>query len=83
MLQFIKKVTLSFTGIGFFLGFIYAIGGLTFDLLVHYGYINSTATTGLSLGTMVSFGAMLVLPLIFTFIGLVVGIVSSTFLSKG
>ena len=48
---------------GLLLGLFYAVGGLTIDLL----------TIGLNLGTAMAFGAIIVLPILFSVFGIILG----------
>ncbi|WP_035467815.1 hypothetical protein [Algoriphagus mannitolivorans] len=59
--------------IGLLLGILYSFGGLILDTLVSLGWIQSTETPGLSIGTILAFGALLGMPLIFSVLGFLLG----------
>ena len=67
--------TKIFTGIMAFVGLIagvlYSFGGLIIDALVSIGWITSTETPGLSFGTILAFGALIGMPLIFAVFGFI------------
>ena len=76
----IKKISILpstklFTGImaivGLIAGILYSFGGLIIDALVSIGWINSTETPGLSFGTILAFGALIGMPLIFAVFGFI------------
>jgi len=64
--------------IGLVLGIIYSFGGLIIDLLVSAELITSQETPGLSYGTVLAFGALLGMPLIFGFFGFILGVVQTS-----
>jgi hypothetical protein len=87
MMRKIKKIgVLSFAKlqaflgiiIGFILGIIYAFGGLIIDTLVTLDWITSTETPGLSYGSVLAFGALIGMPLIFSCIGFFLGIIEAS-----
>lgn len=61
--------------LGLICGILYSFGGLILDILVSLGRINSSETPGLSYGTLLAFGALIGLPIIFALRGLVMGII--------
>lgn len=61
--------------IGFILGVIYSFAGLLLDTFVSLGWITSNETSGLSYGTVLAFGALIGMPLIFAVIGLAIGLI--------
>ncbi len=63
--------------IGLLAGIIYSFGGLLIDLLVSMDWITSSETPGLSVGTMLAFGALLGMPLIFGVAGFITGILEA------
>ncbi|RTE53471.1 hypothetical protein EHW67_10675 [Arenibacter aquaticus] len=65
--------------IGLLCGILYAFGGLLIDIGVSLGLLNpeSMSTPGLSVGTLLAFGALLGMPLIFAGLGFVLGIVEA------
>ncbi len=64
---------------GLFLGIIYSFGGLTVDILVSSDLIFSAETPGLSYGTILAFGALIGMPVIFGVIGFVLGLIEAIF----
>jgi hypothetical protein len=79
ILSFAKFQALLGFYIGIVLGVIYAFGGLIIDLLVTGGLLSATvmSTTGLSWGTLLAFGALIGMPIIFAVLGLILGIVEA------
>ncbi len=63
--------------IGLIFGILYSFGGLIIDTLVSSGYITSSETPGLSFGTILAFGALLGMPIIFGTAGFLLGIVEA------
>ena len=63
--------------IGLVLGVIYSFGGFLVDLLVTLGWITSGETSGLSVGTILAFGALLGMPLIGLVVGFLLGILEA------
>lgn len=61
--------------IGIVLGVIYSFGGLLIDSLKSLNLITTSATPGLSIGTLYGFGALLGIPLIGGVIGLITGVI--------
>lgn len=59
---------------GFVLGVIYSFGGLLIDSLVTLGWFTSNETTGLSLGSLLAFGALIVMPIIGVVGGFLLGL---------
>lgn len=60
--------------IGILCGILYSFGGLIIDATVTIGWINSTETPGLSYGTILAFGALIGMPILFSIAGFVIGI---------
>jgi hypothetical protein len=75
VIEFAKLHTFVFGFVGLVLGILYSFGGLIIDALVSLGWIVSQETPGLSYGTVLAFGALVGMPVIFGIIGLVVGVV--------
>ena len=69
----VKWCTIIFGTIGLILGIIYSFGGLLIDILVTLDIIISTETPGLSYGSILAFGALIVMPILFVIIGFFVG----------
>ena len=60
--------------IGLLLGIIYAFGGLVIDSIVSMNLISIAETPGLSMGTLLAFGALIGMPLIGLVSGYILGI---------
>lgn len=65
------------TLLGLIAGIIYSFGGLIIDVLVSMGWITSSETPGLSYGTLLAFGALIAMPIIFAIGGFILGIVEA------
>ena len=76
-LSFAKLQAFIFGILGIVLGVIYSFGGLFLDTLVTLGWITSPETSGLSHGTLLAFGALLGMPLIFIIAGFIFGFVEA------
>ncbi len=63
--------------VGLLAGILYSFGGLAIDTLVSLNWITSNETPGLSYGTILAFGALIGMPLIFAGIGFILGIVEA------
>jgi hypothetical protein len=63
--------------IGLLAGIIYSFGGLIIDTLVSLGLVYTSETPGLSYGTILAFGALIGMPLIFAIFGFVLGIIGA------
>ena len=63
--------------LGFLLGVIYSFGGLILDTMVTFGWINTSETPGLSIGTILAFGAILGMPLVFSVLGFLLGLLEA------
>jgi hypothetical protein len=63
--------------VGLLLGVLYSFGGLVVDVLVTLGWITSSETPGLSYGTVLAFGALIGMPVIFGIFGFVVGLIEA------
>lgn len=63
--------------IGLVLGVLYAFGGFIIDAFVTFGWMTSDETPGLSYGTVLAFGALIGMPLIFATGGFVLGLVEA------
>ena len=64
---------------GLVAGILYSFGGLVIDALVTLQVITTQETPGLSYGTVLAFGALIGMPLIFAFCGFVFTIVGAYF----
>lgn len=76
-LNFAKFQGLLFALLGILAGVVYAFGGFIIDAGVTFGWFTSEETPGLSSGTLLAFGALLGMPIIFYIIGLVTGFVQA------
>ena len=75
--SFTKLHTILGALIGLILGILYSFGGLLIDTLVTMGWITSQETPGLSYGTVLAFGSLIGMPIIFAMFGLVVGLLGA------
>ena len=64
-------------GLGLVLGVVYTFGGLILDILVTLDWVPPTETPGLSLGTLLAFGGVVGMPLVFMAAGFVLGIIQA------
>jgi len=55
--------------VGLLAGTLYSFGGLIIDALVSFGLITSEETPGLSYATVLAYGAIIVMPLLFAATG--------------
>jgi len=60
--------------IGLICGILYSFGGLIIDALVTMGWMTTSETPGLSFGTLLAFGALIGMPIIFSIAGYLLGI---------
>lgn len=60
--------------IGLICGILYSFGGLIIDVLVTMGWMTSSETPGLSNGTILAFGALIGMPIIFSIAGFLLGV---------
>lgn len=77
VLSMVKFQTALGALVGLIAGVLYSFGGLVLDILVTYGWIISNETPGLSYGTVLAFGALIGMPIIFAVFGLISGIVAA------
>lgn len=65
--------------LGLLAGVLYSFGGLVIDALVTAGILDAAAmsTSGLSKGTLLAFGALLGMPVLFALGGFIVGILGA------
>jgi len=75
--SFAKFQAILFGFLGVLAGILYAFGGLLIDLLVSLDWISSNETPGLSEGTLLAFGALLGMPVLFAIIGFITGVVEA------
>ena len=77
ILAFAKFQAILFGLIGLFLGILYSFGGLILDVSVSMHWLQSEETSGLSYGTFLAFGALILMPLIGILIGFFTGIIEA------
>ena len=61
----------------FLCGILYSFGGLIIDTLVSMDWITTSETPGLSIGTLMAFGALIGMPLIGLVVGFFTGILEA------
>lgn len=74
--NFAKVQAVMFGLIGVVCGILYSFGGLLIDSLVSMGVLSSetTSTSGLGMGTLLAFGALAGMPVIFAASGWILGL---------
>lgn len=77
VLSLVKFQAVLASLIGLVAGILYSFGGLIIDTLVSLGWITYPDTPGLGFGTVLAFGALIGMPIIFAAIGLVVGLIEA------
>lgn len=77
--SFAKFQSVLMALVGLFCGILYSFGGLIIDVLVSIGLVSSASasTPGLSFGTVLAFGALIGMPIIFATSGFLVGLVEA------
>lgn len=75
--NFVKFCAILGAIIGFILGIFYSVGGLMVDTLVSVNLLSpsSVGTPGLGQGTLMAFGALIGMPILFAFGSILIGIV--------
>jgi len=63
--------------VGIVCGILYSFGGLIIDILVSIEWVSSSETPGLSFGTILAFGALIGMPVLFATIGFLLGIIEA------
>ena len=63
--------------VGLLAGILYSFGGLIIDVLVSINWVTFSETPGLSYGTILAFGALIGMPVIFASAGFLAGIVEA------
>lgn len=63
--------------VGILVGIFYSFGGFIIDSLVSLGWVTTNETPGLSYGTVLAFGALIGMPIIFATFGFIVGIIEA------
>jgi hypothetical protein len=77
VLSFAKFLAVLGALIGLLAGILYSFGGLIVDALVSIGWVSTTETPGLSYGSVLAFGALIGMPVIFAVFGFILGIVGA------
>ena len=77
LLSFAKLLTVMGALIVLILGILYTFGGLLIDIMVTMAWITPHETPGLSYGSLLAFGAIIGMPLIFALFGLVLGFIGA------
>lgn len=74
-----KLQAVLFGLLGLLAGIIYAVGGFIIDVSVSLGWVSSVAaeTPGLSLGTLLAFGAVIGMPGIGLIVGFITGLIEA------
>lgn len=77
--SFAKFQAVLFALVGMVCGILYFFGGLIMDALVTMGMLSSESmtTSGLSLGTLLAFGALIGIPIMFGIAGFLTGILEA------
>lgn len=79
VLSFAKLQAVIMAIVGLIAGILYSFGGLIIDMFVSIGWVSSASaeTPGLSFGTVLAFGALIGMPIIFATFGFIVGIIEA------
>jgi hypothetical protein len=80
--SFAKFQSLVAALLGLICGFIYAIGGLFYDLSISLKLISSAHSPGLSVGTILASMAIIGMPIIFAFCGFLLGFIQAWLFNK-
>lgn len=75
LVPFLKLQAVIWGLLGLLVGIFYSFGGLFIDSLVSLGWISTNETPGLSYGTVLAFGALIGMPVIFIVFGLVTSLI--------
>lgn len=75
--SFAKFHAILFTIGGLIAGIFYSFGGLIIDSLVSFGLITTQETPGLSYGTVLAFGALVGMPIVFAACGFILGLIEA------
>lgn len=75
--SFAKFQSVLFGLLGLIAGILYSFGGLFIDIFVSIGWYSTTETPGLSFGTILAFGALVGMPIIFAGFGFILGILEA------
>lgn len=79
VLSLAKLQAVIMTIAGLISGILYSFGGLLIDVLVSIGWVSpeSASTPGLSFGTVLAFGALIAMPIIFAICGFLAGAIGA------
>jgi hypothetical protein len=79
VLSFAKLQAVIMAIVGLIAGILYSFGGLIIDVLVSIGWVSSASasTPGLGFGTVLAFGALIGMPIIFATFGFIVGLIEA------
>ena len=77
LFPFAKFQAVLVAQVGVIAGILYSFGGLIIDLLVSIGWVSSAETPGLSIGTVLAFGALIGMLIIFGAFGFIAGLLES------
>ena len=77
IIPFARFQALLTSFLGLIAGILYSFGGLVVDMLVSLDWITSSETPGLSVGTLMAFGALIGRPVIFAAFGFALGLVEA------
>ena len=75
--SFAKFQAILMALVGLIAGILYSFGGFAIDVLVSIGWISSSETPGLSFGTVLAFGALIGMPIIFAAFGFMTGLIEA------
>lgn len=77
--SFAKLQAVILAIVGLIAGILYSFGGLIIDVLVSIGWVSSASasTPGLGFGTVLAFGALIGMPIIFATFGFIVGLIEA------
>jgi hypothetical protein len=80
LFSYAKFHAVIFAFIGLFAGIVYSFGGLIYDVFISVGWGSSTSagTPGLSFGTVLAFGALIGMPIIFAAVGYLTGLIEAS-----
>jgi hypothetical protein len=84
VMSFARLQAVLFGLIGLLFGFAYSVGGLLIDVLVSLGLLSteSMSTPGLSVGTILAFGAVIGMPAIAAAAGFFLGLVEAVIYNR-
>jgi hypothetical protein len=79
LFSFVKLHAVIMAIVGLIAGILYSFGGLIIDVLVSIGWVSSAfaSTPGVGFGTVLAFGALIGMPIIFAAFGFIVGLIEA------